>query len=107
MKAKCVADIERPWVEPAGDSGLIQHCRDNWLTPVTRGTNHVLTTFIRQKLALIIVAPEAISRLNCDYVDGIELYDEELEVVLNELPRTEHSFKPTTLRGATLFRRNT
>ncbi len=88
MNAKSVADVEGPWVEPELNSGLIQRCRDNWSKPVSHVTNHVLATFIRQKLALAIVVPEAENRLKRGFVDDTELYDEELEVAINELPKT-------------------
>ncbi|EGM76349.1 hypothetical protein Rhein_3411 [Rheinheimera sp. A13L] len=88
MNAKSVADVEGLWVEPELNSGLIQRCRDNWSKPVSQVTNHVLATFIRQKLALAIVVPEAENRLKRGYVDDTELYDKELEVAINELPKT-------------------
>ncbi|KOO56902.1 hypothetical protein WH43_17410, partial [Rheinheimera sp. KL1] len=43
--------------------------------PVSQVTNHVLATFIRQKLALAIVVPEAENRLKRGYVDNTELYE--------------------------------
>jgi hypothetical protein len=85
MKEKIVADIEGRWVEPELNSGLIQRCRDNWSKPITEVTNHVLAVFIRQKLALSIVVPEAEDRLMRGYIDNTELYDEELEVAVNDL----------------------
>jgi hypothetical protein len=88
MKDKCVADIEGPWIDPELDSGLIQRCRNNWSVPLSEVTNHVLATFIRQKLALSIAIPEAKSRLERGYIDDSELYDEELEVAVKEAPKT-------------------
>jgi len=88
MKERSVSDIEGPWVEPELNSGLIQRCRDNWSKPVSQLTNHVLATFIRQKFALSIVIPEAKKRIERGYVDESELYDEELEVTVNESPKT-------------------
>lgn len=88
MKEKSVADIEGPWAEPELSSGLIQRCRDNWSKPVTQVTNHVLATFIRQKLALSIVVPEAEDRIKRGYIDETELYDEELEVAVDEATKT-------------------
>lgn len=87
MKDKSVADIEGPWVEPELNSGLIQRCRNNWSVPISQVTNHVLATFIRQKIALSIAIPEAKSRLERGYIDDSELYDEELEVAVNEAPK--------------------
>ena len=87
MNDKCVADIEGPWVEPELNSGLIQRCRDNWSTPITQVTNHVLATFIRQNLALSIAMPEARSRLDRGYIDGSELYEDELDVAMKNAQR--------------------
>ena len=87
MEEKSIADIEGPWIEPELNSGLIRRCRDNWSKPVSEVTNHVLATFIRQKLGLSIVISEAKKRLKSNYVDGTELYDEELEVAVNEAPQ--------------------
>ncbi|MCB1641492.1 MAG: hypothetical protein KDI37_07150 [Xanthomonadales bacterium] len=87
MNDKCVADIEGPWVEPELNSGLIQSCRDNWSTPITQVTNHVLATFIRQNLALSIAMPEARSRLDRGYIDGSELYEDELDVAMKNAQR--------------------
>ncbi len=88
MKDKCVADVEGPWVEPELNSGLIQRCRNNWSVPISQVTNHVLATFIRQRFALSITIPEAKFRLERRYIDNSELYDEELEVAVNEAPKT-------------------
>ena len=88
MNAKSVSDIEGPWVEPELNSGLIQRCRDNWSKPISDVSNHVLATFIRQKLALSIAIPEAKMRLEKGYADETELYDEELQVAVDEAPKT-------------------
>jgi hypothetical protein len=60
---------------------------NNWSVPISQFTNHVLATFIRQKIALSIAIPEAKSRLKRGYIDDSELYDEELEVAVNEAPK--------------------
>jgi hypothetical protein len=78
MESRSVADIEGPWVEPAFDSSLIQRCRKNWSVPVVELSNYVLSTFLRQKLALEIVIPEGQRRLQANFVDDTELYDDEL-----------------------------
>lgn len=88
MKNKSVADIEGPWAELKLNSGLIQRCKNNWFVPISQVNNHVLATFIRQKFALSITIPEAKSRLERGYIDDSELYDEELEVAMNQATKT-------------------
>jgi hypothetical protein len=78
MESRSVADIEGSWVEPSFDSSLIQRCRKNWSIPVVELSNYVLSTFLRQKLALEIVIPEGQRRLQANFVDDTELYDDEL-----------------------------
>jgi hypothetical protein len=75
-----VADVEGPWVdEPGGfQSGLIERCRRGWNTPIGALSNELLATYLRQKIALRLVVPEARRRLDEGYVDGTELYDDEL-----------------------------
>lgn len=82
MQDQTVEDIEGVWVDPGFDSSLIQRCRENWSVPVSQLSNHVLATFIRQKFAHAIVIPEAQRRLDTNYMDGTELYDEELNVAV-------------------------
>ena len=78
-----VADIEGPWVDPNFESGLIERCRRGWNTPVTELTNELLATYLRQKIALSLIAPEAQRRIVAKYVDDTELYDEELQEAFN------------------------
>lgn len=78
-----VADIEGPWIDPNLDSGLIQRCKRGWNTPISELTNELLATYLRQKLALSVVVPEARRRVAGKFCDGTELYDEELENALN------------------------
>ncbi len=73
-----VAAVEGPWVEPEFKSGLIERCKRGWNTPVGELTNELLATYLRQKIALRLVVPEAKKRLAAGYVDGTELYEEEL-----------------------------
>jgi hypothetical protein len=73
-----VADVEGPWVDPNFESGLIGRCKRGWNTPVAQLTNELLATYLRQKLALMLVVPEARKRIAEAHVDGTELYDEEL-----------------------------
>ena len=77
-----VADVEGPWVDPNFDSGLIERCKRGWNTPVGELTNELLATYLRQKIALSLVVPEARKRIAAKFVDDAELYDEELENAL-------------------------
>lgn len=78
MEKRAVADIVGPWVDPGFDSSLIGRCRDNWSVPVGEITNYVLATFIRQKIALGLVVPEAQRRITSGYTDETEILDDEL-----------------------------
>jgi hypothetical protein len=73
-----VADVEGPWVDPGFDSGLVERCKRGWNTPVAELTNDVLATYLRQKIALSLVVPEARRRVAAGIVDDTELYDDEL-----------------------------
>jgi hypothetical protein len=73
-----VADVEGPWVDPEYDSGLIRRCKRGWNVPVSELSNELLATYLRQKIALRIVIPEARQRLDEGFEDGSELYPEEL-----------------------------
>ena len=86
MQNRSVADLEGPWVEPELNSSLISRCRSNWSIPVSEISNYVLATFIRQRKALLLVLPEAKRRLAAEFVDGTELYDEELHVAVSDAP---------------------
>jgi hypothetical protein len=86
MTARCVADVEGPWVEPDFDSSLIERCRSNWSVPMSEISNYTLATFIRQRRALSLVVPEARRRLADGFVDETELYDEELAGAVAEAP---------------------
>jgi hypothetical protein len=85
MENPSLADIEGAWVEPQFASSLIQRCRDNWAVPVSNLSNYVLATFIRQRIGLRLVVPEAKRRLESDFLDGSEMYDEELSDAISEL----------------------
>ena len=84
MESRSVADVEGPWIEPDFDSGLIQRCRKNWSVPVGKLSNNALSTFLRQKFALQIVIPEGQRRLQANFVDDTELYDDELASAVQE-----------------------
>ena len=85
MKSESVADIEGVWVEPEFESGLIQRCRENWTVPISDLSNHALATFIRQRLGLNAVVPEAQRRIELGYSDDSELYDDELAKAIGAL----------------------
>jgi hypothetical protein len=84
MKAQSVADIEGPWIDPDFESGLIQRLRRNWATPISEVNNEALATFLRQRIALSLVVPEARKRVEAGVDDGSELYDGELANALKE-----------------------
>jgi hypothetical protein len=73
-----VADVEGPWVDPNFESGLIERCKRGWNTPIGELTNELLATYLRQKIALRLVVPEARERIAQGSIDGTELYDEVL-----------------------------
>ncbi|HKQ49542.1 MAG TPA: hypothetical protein VJZ71_15830 [Phycisphaerae bacterium] len=77
-----VADVEGPWVDPGFESGLIERCKRGWNTPVAELPNYLLATYLRQKIALSLVVPEAQKRVAAKFVDGTEIDDEELENAL-------------------------
>ena len=85
MEQRSVGDIEGPWTEPEFDSSLIQRCRENWAVPIGQVTNRVLATFIRQRIGLSIVVPEAECRVEARYDDDSEMYDGELASALADL----------------------
>jgi hypothetical protein len=78
-----VADVEGPWVDSHFESGLIERCKQGWNTPVAQLTNQLLATYLRQKIGLSLVVPEARQRLAEGISDGTELYDEELASAMN------------------------
>jgi hypothetical protein len=78
MKLSCVADIEGSWVDPHFDSGLIERCKRYWSVPVTELPNEMPATYLRQRIALQLIIPEARKRLEAGVDDDSELYDGEL-----------------------------
>lgn len=66
-------------MEQTSDSGLIERCRRGWYTPMAELTNEQLATYLRQKIAVSLVAPEAHRRIIAKYVDATELYNGELQ----------------------------
>jgi hypothetical protein len=75
---RTVEDIEGAWVDSGWASGLIERCRENWAVPVMQLSNQMLATFIRQKIALSLVVPEAKRRIAEKIDDGSEFFDGEL-----------------------------
>jgi hypothetical protein len=73
-----VADVEGPWVDVGFESGLVERCKRGWDTPVVELTNELLATYLRQKVALSLLVPEARKRIAEKFVDGTERYDDEL-----------------------------
>jgi hypothetical protein len=84
MALLSVADVQGPWVDPGFESSLIARCRANWSVPVSEISNYALATFIRQRIALGLVVPEAKRRIAVGFVDDTELYDEELSAAVSE-----------------------
>ncbi|WP_136221872.1 hypothetical protein [Massilia sp. Mn16-1_5] len=85
MEQRSVGDIEGPWIEPEFDSNLIRRCRENWAVSIGQVANGVLATFIRQRVGLSIVVPEAKCRIEARYDDDSEMYDGELAAALADL----------------------
>jgi hypothetical protein len=88
-KPATVADVEGPWVAPNFESGLIERCRRGWNTPVVELTNELLATYLRQKIALSLVVPEARRRIAAGHEDDTELYDQELQEALQAATGSE------------------
>lgn len=91
MEERSVADVAGPWGDSTSESSLLQRCRDNWTTPVSELSNHVLATFVRQAVALELVVPEAQRRVEMNYLDGTELYDEEQAAALASFLSLAHN----------------
>ena len=82
MKSLSVADVEGPWVDPDFDSGLIERCKRYWNVPVPELPNEILATYLRQRIALQLVMPEARKRLETGFNDDSEMYEGELSEAL-------------------------
>jgi hypothetical protein len=78
VSQQSVSDVEGPWVNPNFDSGLIERCKRYWCVPIADLPNEMLATYVRQRIALRLVVPEARRRLNAEFDDGSEIYDGEL-----------------------------
>ena len=76
---RAVEDVDGPWREtPGPDTGLVQRCRKYWAVPVEELPNQALATYLRQNIAVSLIAREARRRIDANYHDDSELYDEEL-----------------------------
>ena len=76
---RTVEDVLGPWQDTAGpDTGLVQRCRKYWSVPVNDLPNQALATYLRQDIAVSLIAPEARRRVDANFHDDSELYDEEL-----------------------------
>jgi hypothetical protein len=84
METRCVGDIEGPWVEPDFDSGLIARCRQYWYVPVSELPNQAIATYIRQRIALLLMIPEAMMRIEAGIDDDSEWFEGELVSALRE-----------------------
>ncbi len=82
MKSKSVADVEGPWVDPDFDSGLIARCKEYWSVPVVELPNEALATYLRQRIALQLIIPEARKRVESGFDDDTEMYEGELAAAL-------------------------
>jgi hypothetical protein len=87
MSQQSVSDVVGPWVESDFHSALIQRCKKFWSVPVCELPNEILATYIRQRIALQLVVPEAQRRLDSGSYDDTEIYDGELADALAELNR--------------------
>jgi hypothetical protein len=82
MKPKSVADVEGAWVDSDFDSGLTERCKRYWSIPVTELSNEMLATYLRQRIAVHLIMPEARKRLDAGIDDGSEMYQGELAEAL-------------------------
>jgi len=90
MKAQSAADVDGPWIDMSGpETGLALRYKKLWTTPIVELSNAMLATFLRQRIALRLVIPAAQKRLDSGFVDGTELYDEELAESLHKAITTK------------------
>jgi hypothetical protein len=89
MNAQSVADLLGPWTDPNSESSLIDRCRRYWNVPVSELPNGILATYLRQRIALQIMVPEARKRLETGIDDDSELYEGELSKTLQEACEAE------------------
>jgi hypothetical protein len=82
MERRCVADVVGPWQDPDFESSLIANCRRFWTTPVNELPNEIVAMYLRQKIGLELMIPEARRRLDSGYDDESEWYDGQLAASL-------------------------
>jgi hypothetical protein len=88
MKSQCVADIEGAWIEQDFKSHLIESCKRYWNIPASELPNEMLAMFLRQRIALQLIIPEAQKWLDAGVDDGSEIYDGELaDALANTAPK--------------------
>jgi hypothetical protein len=75
MPPKSVADVEGPWRNPNFESGLIIRLRNAWHKPVNKLSKEQLATFLRQRVALLLIIREARRRLEDGFEEGSEMYE--------------------------------
>jgi hypothetical protein len=79
MESRSAADAEGPWIDtPGPDTGLVLRFKKHWNVPIIELSNAMLATFLRQRIALALVIPEARKRIESGIEDGSKLYDGEL-----------------------------
>jgi hypothetical protein len=81
---KCVADIEGAWVNSNFESGLIESLQRNWSVPIAELSNGALAQFLRQRIALSVIAEEARRRIKAGFDDGSEMYGGQLAQALKD-----------------------
>jgi hypothetical protein len=94
MKSPCVADADGPWIDPKVETDLTDRCKAAWHVPVSQLPNAMLATFLRQRIGLQVVVPEAQKRVRAGFTDETELYDEELSEALLCVAEPPHESSP-------------
>jgi hypothetical protein len=90
MDSRSAADVDGPWIDmPGPETGLVLRCKKHWTIPIVELSNEMLATFLRQRIALALVIPEARKRIDAGFEDGSELYDGELAKALERTSQTK------------------
>jgi hypothetical protein len=89
MTPRTVEDVEGPWDDADVESGLIDRCRRSWTVPVEQLSNAALAMFLRQRIAVPLIAPEARRRIRDGIHDDSEQDDDELADALKAAPPDE------------------
>jgi hypothetical protein len=82
---RTVEDVEGPWCHANFESGLIQRCQKYWSVPIEQLPNEALATYLRQRIALALILPEARRRVAFGFDDDSEMYDGELANALQSV----------------------